>query len=51
MQRLNEASLEELIVAQMVEGGWTEGAAADFDAAYALYLGNLRCPGCGAAWQ
>lgn len=41
MQRLNEASLEELIVAQMVEGGWTEGTATDFDAAYALYLGHL----------
>ena len=41
MQRLNEASLEELIVAQMVDGGWTEGAAADFDAAYALDLGHL----------
>ena len=41
MQRLNEASLEELIVAQMVEGGWVEGAAADFDAAYALDLGHL----------
>ena len=33
MQRLNEASLEKLIVAQMAEGGWTEGVAADFDAA------------------
>lgn len=41
MRRLNETSLEELIVAQMVEGGWTEGAAADFDAAYALDLSHL----------
>ena len=41
MQRLNEASLEELIVCQMVEGGWTEGAASDFDPAYALDLGQL----------
>ncbi len=41
MQRLNESSLEELIVAQMAKGGWTEGAAADFDAAYALDLGHL----------
>ena len=41
MQRLNEASLEELIVAQMADGGWTEGAAADFDAAYALDLDHL----------
>jgi type I restriction enzyme R subunit len=41
MHRLNESSLEELIVDQMVEGGWTEGATADFDAAYALDLGHL----------
>ena len=41
MHRLNESSLEELIVDQMVEGGWTEGAPADFDAAYALDLGHL----------
>ncbi len=41
MQRLNEASLEALIVDQMVEGGWVEGSAAAYDSSYALDLGHL----------
>lgn len=36
MQRLNEASLEALIVDQMVEGGWVEGVAGAFDSSDAL---------------
>ena len=39
--RLDEASLEALIVTQMVEGGWVEGRALDFDPAYALDLEHL----------
>lgn len=38
MQRLNEESLETLIVAQMRDGGWTEGAPSDYVASYALDL-------------
>lgn len=38
MQRLNEESLETLIVNQMSEGGWIEGAPADYIASYALDL-------------
>ena len=38
MQRLNEESLETLIVAQMRDGGWTEGAPGDYVASYALDL-------------
>lgn len=38
MRRLNEVSLEALIVDQMVDGGWAEGASVDFDASYALDL-------------
>jgi type I restriction enzyme R subunit len=41
MQYLNEASLEALIVKQMVEGGWAEGSPADFVPSYAIDLGNL----------
>jgi len=41
MQRLNEASLEALIVDQMVEGGWVKGAASAYDSSYALDLGHL----------
>ncbi|MCT2996641.1 type I restriction endonuclease subunit R [Propionibacterium freudenreichii] len=40
-RRLDEASFEELIVAQMVAGGWSEGQASDFDPSYALDLGQL----------
>lgn len=44
---LNEASLEELIVAQMVAGSsaapaWTQGSATDFNASYCVDLPNLR---------
>ena len=39
--RLDEASLEALIVTQMVEGGWSEGRPPDFDPAYALDLEHL----------
>lgn len=38
MRRLNEESLEALIVDQMVDGGWAEGAPADYVASYALDL-------------
>jgi type I restriction enzyme R subunit len=38
---LNEASLEELIVRQMVEGGWIQGVPTDFDAGYALDIEQL----------
>lgn len=41
MQRLNEASLEELIVGQMVAVGWIEGHAEAYDSSYALELGHL----------
>ena len=41
MQRLNEASLEELIVTQMVDGGWVEGDAGAYEPSYALDLGHL----------
>lgn len=41
MQRLNEDSLETLIVAQMGEGGWTEGTPAGYVASYALDLGHF----------
>ncbi|WP_343318267.1 type I restriction endonuclease [Arthrobacter sp. TMP15] len=41
MQRLNEESLEKLIVTQMSEGGWTEGAPGDYVASYALDLGHF----------
>ncbi|MGP5128254.1 type I restriction endonuclease subunit R [Brachybacterium tyrofermentans] len=38
MQRLNEESLESLIVTQMSEGGWTAGAPGDYVASYAIDL-------------
>lgn len=38
MQRLNEESLESLIVTQMCEGGWTAGAPGDYVASYAIDL-------------
>jgi type I restriction enzyme R subunit len=38
MRRLNEESLEGLIVDQMVDGGWAEGTPADYVASYALDL-------------
>jgi type I restriction enzyme R subunit len=38
MQRLNEESLETLIVTQMSEGGWTVGAPGDYIASYAIDL-------------
>lgn len=41
MWRLNEESLEALIVDQMVDGGWAEGAPADYVASYALDLGQF----------
>ena len=41
MRRLNEESLESLIVTQMSEGGWTEGAAGNYVASYSLDLGDL----------
>ncbi|BCN54848.1 type I restriction endonuclease subunit R [Prescottella equi] len=41
MQRLNEEGLEALIVGQMAEGGWTEGKPGDFNASYALDIGEL----------
>ncbi|KIC65700.1 DEAD/DEAH box helicase, partial [Kocuria rhizophila] len=42
MWRLNEESLEALIVDQMVDGGWAEGAPADYVASYALDLGQFN---------
>lgn len=41
MQRINEESLEKLIVSQMVDGGWVEGDPAQFNASYALDLSVL----------
>ncbi|MGF3054018.1 type I restriction endonuclease subunit R [Microbacterium sp. YY-03] len=41
MQRLNEESLETLIVTQMSEGGWTVGAPGDYVASYAIDLANF----------
>ncbi len=41
MQRLNEESLEALIVDQMVDEGWVEGAPADYVASYAIDLGDF----------
>lgn len=41
MQRLNEESLETLIVAQMGDGGWKEGASGDYVASYALDRGHF----------
>lgn len=38
MQRLNEESLETLIVTQMSEGGWTAGAPGDYFASFAIDL-------------
>ncbi|WP_430592509.1 type I restriction endonuclease subunit R [Humidisolicoccus flavus] len=38
MQRLNEESLETLIVTQMSEGGWTAGVPGDYVASYAIDL-------------
>lgn len=38
MQRLNEESLETLIVTQMSEGGWTAGTPGDYVASYAIDL-------------
>lgn len=38
MQRLNEESLETLIVTQMSEGGWTAGEPGDYVASYAIDL-------------
>ncbi len=39
--RLNEESLETLIVRQMVGGDWKQGAASDYEAAYAIDLPQL----------
>ncbi len=39
--RLNEESLEALVIRQMVEGGWEQGAASDFEPAYAIDLPRL----------
>jgi type I restriction enzyme R subunit len=39
--RLNEESLETLIVRQMVDGGWVQGAATDYEPAYAIDLPQL----------
>ncbi|MBF6522630.1 type I restriction endonuclease subunit R [Nocardia farcinica] len=39
--RLDEESLETLVVRQMVDGGWSEGAASDYDQAYAIDLPQL----------
>ena len=41
MRRLNEESLEALIVDQMVDGGWAAGVPADYIASYALDLGQF----------
>ncbi|MFD3461005.1 type I restriction endonuclease subunit R [Nocardia fluminea] len=41
MKRLNEESLEALIVDQMREEGWIEGAAEDYVASYALDIGHF----------
>ncbi|GFG85745.1 type I restriction endonuclease subunit R [Mycolicibacter algericus] len=41
MRRLNEESLEALIVDQMTDGGWIEGKPGDFNASYALDIGEL----------
>lgn len=41
VRRLNEESLETLIVAQMRDGGWIEGASGDYVASYALDLGHF----------
>lgn len=41
MRRLNEESLEALIVTQMSQTGWSEGAPADYIASYALDLGHF----------
>lgn len=38
MRRLNEESLETLIVTQMSEGGWAAGATGDYVASYAIDL-------------
>jgi len=40
--RLNEESLETLIVRQMVEGGWEQGSAGEYDPAYAIDLNQLN---------
>ena len=39
--RLNEESLETLIVRQMVAGGWEQGVATAYEAAYAVDLPQL----------
>ena len=41
MARLNEESLEKLIVTQMVDGGWREGDPSAFNASFALDLGEF----------
>lgn len=41
MRRLNEESLEALIVGQMVDDGWAEGKPADYVASYSLDLGQF----------
>lgn|GEM_PF-3697697 len=41
MQRLNEASPETLVVDQMTDGGWIAGRPGDFNASYALDIGEL----------
>lgn len=41
MKRLNEERLEALIVDQMSDGGWIEGAAEDYFASYAIDLGQF----------
>ena len=39
--RLNEESLEALIVRQMVDGDWAQGATTDYEPAYAIDLPQL----------
>jgi type I restriction enzyme R subunit len=39
--RLDEESLEALIVRQMVDGGWSQSTASDYDPAYAIDLPQL----------
>ncbi len=39
--RLNEESLETLVVRQLVDAGWIQGAATDYEPAYALDLPQL----------
>ena len=41
MTRMSEESLEALVVQQMVEGGWQQGLASDYELAYAIDLHQL----------